>query len=86
MEGAFADRVMLPVTAAIYQNGEEKPAIRWVFEMGIGGESDKELFDFVIRLRGGFGVGDRCSQLKISKCKVTISVKDFQVTIQRKIV
>ena len=62
-EGAFPDRILLPVTAAIYHNGEEKPAMRWSFEMVIGVESDKELFDFVIRFREGFGIGDRCSQL-----------------------
>ena len=78
-ERAFADRILLPVTAAIYHNGEEKPAMRWSFEMGIGGESDKELFDFVTRLREGFGIGDRCSQLKILKYKIAISMKDFQV-------
>ena len=77
---AFADRVLLPVTAAIYQNGVEKPAMRWSFEMRIGGESDKKLFDFIIRVREGFGIGDRCSQLKISRFTVTISMKDFQVT------
>ena len=27
--------VVLPITVAIYRNGEEKPAIRWSFEMGI---------------------------------------------------
>ena len=60
---------------------EEKQAMRWSFEVGIGGEGDKQLFDFIIRLREGFGIGDRCSQLKISKFKVTISVKDFQGTV-----
>ena len=55
----FPDRILLPVTAAIYHNGEEKPAMRWSFEMGIGGESDEELFDFVTRFREGFGIGDR---------------------------
>ncbi|XP_029197158.1 uncharacterized protein LOC114962364 [Acropora millepora] len=64
-ERAFPDSILLPVTAAIYHNGEEKPAMRWSFEMGIGVESDKELFDFVTRFREGFGIGDRCSQLKI---------------------
>jgi len=58
-ERAFADHVLLPVTAEIYQNGEEKPAMNWSFEMEIGGESDKKLFDFIIRLREGFGIGDR---------------------------
>ena len=79
-ERTFADRVLLPVTAAIYRNGEEKPAIRWSFEMGIGVESDKKLFDFMFRIREGFGIADRCSQLKIARFKVTISMKDFQVT------
>ena len=79
-ERAFPDRIQLPVTAAIYHNGEEKPAMRWSFEIGIGGESDKELFNFVNRLREGFGIGDRCSQLKILKYKIAISMKDFEVT------
>ena len=49
---------MLPVAAAIYQNGEEKSAMNWSFEMEIGSEGDKKLFDFIIRLREGFGIGD----------------------------
>ena len=44
----IADRVVRPVTATIYRNGEEKSAMRWSFEMGIGGESDKALFDFIV--------------------------------------
>ena len=48
---SFVHRVGLPVTAAINKNGEENPAIRWSFEMGIGGESDKMLFDFIFRVR-----------------------------------
>ena len=79
-ERSFADRVLLPVTAAIYRNGEEKPAMRWSLEMGIGGESDKNLFDLIFRVREGFGIADRCSQLQIAKFRVRISVKDFQVT------
>ena len=39
----FADRALLPVTATIYQNGGEKPAMRWSFEMAIAGKSDKKL-------------------------------------------
>ena len=46
----FVDGVVLPVTAAINRNGEEKPAIHWSFEMGIGGESDRMLFDFIFRV------------------------------------
>ena len=76
----FADRVLLPVTVAIYRNGEEKTAMRWSFEMEIGDESDKILFDFIFRVREGFGIADRCSQFKIARFRVTISVKDFQVT------
>ena len=79
-ERSFADHVLLPVTVAIYRNGEEKPAMRWSIEMGIGGENDKILFDFIFRVREGFGIADRCSQLKIARFRVTISVKDFQVT------
>ena len=52
---SFADRLMLPVTAAIYRNGEKKPAMRWSFEMGIEGESDKMLLDFIFRVREGLG-------------------------------
>ena len=48
---SFVDRVVLPVTAAINRNGEENPAIRWSFEMGLGGESYKMLFDFIFRVR-----------------------------------
>jgi len=36
------DRMVLPVTAAIYQNGVEKPAMRWTFEMAIGAISDQK--------------------------------------------
>ena len=37
------DCVLLSVTAAIDRNGEENAAIRWSFEIEIGGESDKKL-------------------------------------------
>ena len=32
----FADRVVLPVTTAIYGNGEEKLAVRWSFSWESG--------------------------------------------------
>ena len=38
------------------------------------------LFDFIFRVREGFGIADQCSQLNIVRFRVTISVKDFQVT------
>ena len=31
VDRSLDDRVVLPVTAAIYRNGEEKPAMRWSF-------------------------------------------------------
>ena len=58
---SFTDRVVLPVNAAIYRNCEEKPAMSWSFEMGIGGESDKMLLDFIFPFREGFGIPDRFS-------------------------
>ena len=76
---SFADRVVLAVNAAIYRNGEEKPAMRWSFEMGIGGKSDKMLFDFIFRVREGFGIADQCSQLNIERFRVTLK----QRTVQR---
>ena len=71
VDRSFADRVVLPVTAAIYRSGEEKPAIVWSFEIGIGGESDKMLFDVIFRVREGFGIADRCSQLNQQKYSST---------------
>ena len=44
---------------------KKKPAVGWSFEMGIGGESDNMLFDFIFRVREGFGIADRCSQLSM---------------------
>ena len=38
------------------------------------------LLDFIFRVREGFGIVDQCSQLNIARFRVTISVKDFQVT------
>ena len=78
--GRNVDRMSLPVTAAIYQNGVEKPAMRWTFEMAIGAISDQKLNGFFQRLRGGFGIADRCSELTIRKFKVSLSTKDFKVT------
>ena len=59
---------------------KKKPAIRWSFEMGIGVESDKKLFDFIFRIGEGFGIADRYNQPKIARFKATNSMKDFQVT------
>jgi len=40
--GRNVDRMLFPVTAAIYQNGVEK---RWTFEMAIGAISDQKLHE-----------------------------------------
>ena len=37
-------------------------------------------FFFFFRVREGFVIADRCSQLNKARFRVTISVKDFQVT------
>ena len=58
---SFADRVVLPVTAAIYRNGKKTTTVLWSLEMGIGGESDKILFEFIFRIGEGFGIAVRCS-------------------------
>ena len=59
------DRVLLPVTAVIYRNGQEKAAMPWSFEAAIGRESDRNLFNLILRIREGFGTADRCSQLQV---------------------
>ena len=38
--------------------------IRWSFQIGIGSESDKKLFNFILRPREGFGISDRCTPAK----------------------
>ena len=48
--------VALPITVAIYRNREEIPVMRWSFEMGIEGKSEKMLFDFIFRVRTVFMV------------------------------
>ena len=77
---AHNDLVLLPVTAVIYRSGQEKAAMRWSFEAAIGRESDKNLFNLILRMREGFGIADRCSQLQITKFAVTVSIKDFKAT------
>jgi len=38
--------------------------MRWSFEIGIGGESDKKLFDSFSRIREGLGIADRYSKMQ----------------------
>ena len=77
---SFANRVVLPVTDATYRNGEEKPAMRWSFEMGVGAKVTRCCLILFFRVREGFVIVDQCSQLNIARFRVTISVRDFQVT------
>ena len=77
---AHNDRVLLPIIALIYRNGQEKAAMRWSFEAAVGRKSDKNLFNLILRIREGFGIAVRCSQLQITKFSVTVSMKDFKAT------
>ena len=43
---AHNDRVLLPVTAVIYRNGQKKTAMHWSFEAAIGRESDQNFIQF----------------------------------------
>ena len=52
----------------------------WTFEMAIGAISDQTLRGFLQRLRGRFGIAERCLELTIRKFKVSLSTKDFKVT------
>ena len=52
------------VTLAIYLNGEKKAAIRWSFEIGIGGEGDQKFCKLISGIREGFGITD---QVQIAK-------------------
>ena len=52
------------VTSAIYLNGEEKAAIPWSFEIGIGGEGDQKFCELISGIREVFGIAD---QVQIAK-------------------
>ena len=82
---SFANRVVLSVNAAIYRNFEEKPAMRWSFEMGIGGESDKMLFDFIFRVRKVFIVHGSTGCIRMvsdfsSLVKYPENLREFAIT------
>ena len=70
--------VILPVTGAIYHNGNEKPTERWCFELGL------KIGDFASvssRLQKGFGIKEKCAMLNIVKCKIQLSLKDYQLKL-----
>ena len=66
-EDNHVERMLLPVTATIYNNGIIKTCNTLAFEMGIGAVSDKDLHRFIERTRRGFGTVNRCAELKIKK-------------------
>ena len=79
-QDGYEDHILLPMSGATYHDGQEKPSVRWAFEMAIGARSDSSLNGMIQRLRGGFGVADGCSQLNIKKFKVSLSLKNFKHT------
>ena len=52
------------VTSVISLNGEEKAAIRWSFEIGIGGEGGQKFCELISGIREVFGIAD---QVQIAK-------------------
>ena len=53
-------------SAAIYLNGEEKAAIRWLFEIGIGGEGDQKFCELISTgIREVFGIADQAVNSEI---------------------
>ena len=80
-DSVHVDCILLPVTAAIYQNGMEKPAMKWFFEIEVGAISDKDLNSFIELLKRGFGIANRCTELKIQKFKLSLSIKDLHLLL-----
>lgn len=71
--------VIVPVTGAIYHNGNEKPTERWCFELGMRTVSNKDFTSVLSRLQKGFGIKEKCAMLKIVKFKIQLSSKDFRL-------
>ena len=68
---------IVPVTGAIYSNGQEKPSSRWSFEIGLNLTVDKFLSTVLKRLEKGYGIKFKCAALNITKFKLQASAKDF---------
>ena len=51
--------VIVPVTGAIYHNGNEKPRERWCFELGLM-IGDTDFASILSRLQKGFGIKEKC--------------------------
>ena len=69
---------IVPITGAIYHNGQEKPTERWSLELGLNLSEDKILSAVLKRLREkGYGIKDKCTALNITKFKLQASAKNF---------
>jgi len=68
---------IVPVTAAIYHNRQEKPTERWSLELGLTLSEDKHLSTIIKRLEKGYGAKNKTSALGIRKFNIQLSVKDF---------
>eukprot|EP00112_Aurelia_sp_Birch-Aquarium-sp1_P002196 Seg1236.5 transcript_id=Seg1236.5/GoldUCD/mRNA.D3Y31 product="hypothetical protein" protein_id=Seg1236.5/GoldUCD/D3Y31 len=66
LDNASLLTVVVPVTAAIYRNGKEKPDIKWNFEVKLTSD-DTVLSKFKSRLQIFHGVNERCEELQIDK-------------------
>ena len=71
----------VPVTGAIYHNGQEKPTERWSFELGLKLSEDKILSTVLKGLEKGYGKKEKCAALNISKFKLEASPKDFTLIL-----
>ena len=64
--------VIVPVTGAVYHNGNEKPTERWCFELvSMRTVSDKDFTSVLSRLQKGFGIKEKCAMVNIcitAKC------------------
>ena len=61
--------IVVPVTGAIYHNGNEKPTerCRWCFEIGLRMIGDRDFASILNRLQKGFGIKGKCAMLNIVK-------------------
>ena len=71
-------KISVPVTAAIYHNGKDKPSERWLFELNLSSTADLQLTDFISRIKQGFGIVEKCQSLSppVQKFKVRLASKD----------
>ena len=84
---------IVPVTGAIYHNGQEMPTERWSFELGLNLSEDKILSTVLKRLEKGYGIKDKCAALNHRLtilclccrlcCSMAVTVMNFDRGTQR---